>query len=245
MSSAKVQVLGPALPFGFESKRRVSHLARLKNVIRRSEFVIGWQIQARLSSPLLVILIAALPLQLGVIFLPVVALGWGVAACSYYEFRRRHGVACLHRDPREVAQGKEATSKRPILGWLGYLLKVVFLLGVVNVLTTKVLCRLHHRYRSRGEVDGLGARAILVIGIGKSGVMAARHFLEKAGYPKKRIYQLNLLGRLLEVPFKMADVWVLYIIYLVIPLPNISKLPLFGVIWLVGVTQLIFAGDWV
>ena len=235
-----VQPLVTTLPHA--STGRVRWFPRTWEKIMGAEFVIGWQIQGRLSNPTLVVLLAAVPWHVGVVLLPLVALTWGMAACSYYEFRRRHGVACLYRDPSDEAKVQEVASRHNLLGWCGYLLKVVFILGIVNVLTTKILCHLHRRYRSQGEANDLAARVILVIGIGKSGVMAARHFLEQAGYPKKRVYQLNLVGRVLEVPFKMADVLALYVIYLVLPLPNIAGLPMHGALWLVGAVYFITRG---
>lgn len=244
VGSVAIQSLVPTLPHTLSEGCKVRWYHQVGRKLAASEFVVGWQIQARLSNPTLVVLIAALPLQLGMILLPLVALGWGMAACSYYEYRRRHGVTCLYRDPQEEIPGQTEGRKRYFWGWCGYLLKVVFILGAVNVLTTKALCRLNRRYRSCGEVGSLGARITLVIGIGKSGVMAARHFLEQAGYPKKKIYQLNLLGRVLEVPFKMADAWVLYAVYLVLPFPNIAGLPLHGLLWLVSVVQLVITGGW-
>ncbi len=223
---------------------RVRWFSRVWQKIKVSEFVLSWQIQARLSNPTLAILIATLPFYTGVVFLPLIALSWGVLTCSYYEYRRRHGLECLYRDPNEEAKAQMSESGRHFWGWSGYILKVIFILGPVNVLTTKGLCRLHRHYQAREETETLASRVTMVVGIGKSGVMAARHFLEQAGYPKKKIYRLNLVGRVLEVPFKMADAWILYALYLILPFPKSANLVVHGWYWLVGTAQFVVTGGW-
>lgn len=174
--------------------------------VKQAEFTVGWQIQARLSTPVLAILVALVPSRFGLVLLPIVALAWSMTVTLYYEWRRRSGVPDQYRQPL-------SEDERRFWGWLWYLVKVVLILGPVNFLTTKLLCRLHQRYESSGQSGSAWQKLIMVLATGKSGVMASRHFLEKSGYSSKSILKLNLLGRVFELPFKVLDALLLYKVY--------------------------------
>lgn len=173
--------------------------------VKQAEFTVGWQIQARLSTPCLAIMVAFLPARLGLVLLPIVALGWSLSATLYYEWRRRYGLPDQYFQPVSL-------DGRRFWGRLWYVVKVALILGPVNFLTTKGLCRLQ-RPEPIGRGGSVWQKMILFLGTGKSGVMASHHFLEKSGYSSKSIFKLNLLGRVFELPFKVIDALLLYKVY--------------------------------
>lgn len=172
--------------------------------LQQVEFLIGWKIQSWLSTLVLLLLMAfSTTTTNGLVIIILTAVGWGMLATTYYEWRRHRGIPDLYVSPNRLHRSQD------ILGWGWFLIKVIFFLGPKEVLITR---RLSHLY-SRDNRSENSRRVIYFLGTSLFGIIASRHFLEKASYTRERIYRLNLLARVTNTPFHLLEVLFLYQVY--------------------------------
>jgi hypothetical protein len=161
--------------------------------VREIRFLLLWEAQSRLSGIVLLALAASAAFWVGL----AVMLPWALLATIVYEGRRKAGLPDIVEPPVRRATGNK-------LRWLAYGVKAWLFIGWQPIAYARITAPLLRGGRGCRATRG-GRYAALGFGLVFFGVTPAHHLLRKAGYGRERVYALNVAGRFLNVPFKLAQ----------------------------------------